>query len=130
MENGPFSESRFSSLPESHWTLLIQGINKIYPELDDLLHEFNFIPSWRVDDLMASYAAPGGSVGPHIDQYDVFLLQASGKRKWMINTEQIKEDNFEKDCPLKIIKDFHTKDEWVLEAATCSTCLQMLLIMV
>lgn len=116
LENGPFSESRFSSLPESHWTLLIQGINKIYPELDDLLHQFNFIPSWRVDDLMASYAAPGGSVGPHLDQYDVFLLQASGRRKWMINSEQIKEDNFEIDCPLKIIKDFHTENEWVLEA--------------
>jgi len=51
LENGPFPESRFPDLPKSHWTLLIQGLNKIFPEFDDLLHEFNFIPSWRVDDM-------------------------------------------------------------------------------
>lgn len=116
LENGPFPESRFPALPKTHWTLLIQGLNKIFPEFDDLLHEFNFIPSWRVDDLMASYAAPDGSVGPHIDQYDVFLLQASGKRKWIISSEQIEEDNFEKNIPLKIIKSFKTESEWILEA--------------
>ena len=116
LENGPFLESRFSKLPKSHWTLLIQGINNIYPELDDLLHEFNFIPSWRVDDLMASYAAPDGSVGPHLDQYDVFLLQASGKRKWMINSNPIEDYNFDEDTPLKIISDFESDSEWVLEA--------------
>jgi len=116
LEKGPFPESRFSELPNDHWTLLIQGLNKIFPELDDLLHQFNFIPSWRVDDLMASYAAPEGSVGPHIDQYDVFLLQASGKRKWMINSEKVNEDNFEEDTPLKIIKNFTSESEWVLEA--------------
>jgi len=116
LENGPFAESRFSELADSHWTLLIQGLNKVFPEFDDLLHEFNFIPSWRVDDLMASYAAPKGSVGPHIDQYDVFLLQASGRRKWMISEEAITEDNFETDLPLKIIKDFKSESEWILEA--------------
>jgi len=116
VENGPFAESRFPKLPGSHWTLLIQGLNKVFPEFDDLLHEFNFIPSWRVDDLMASYAVPEGSVGPHIDQYDVFLLQASGRRKWMISEEPITEDNFEANLPLKIIKDFKAESEWVLEA--------------
>lgn len=116
LENGPFPESRFSQLPQSHWTLLIQGLNKIIPELDDLLHKFNFIPSWRVDDLMASYAAAEGSVGPHLDQYDVFLLQASGKRKWMISEAPIQEDGFETDLALKIIKDFKAEKEWVLEA--------------
>ena len=116
LENGPFAESRFSDLPKSHWTLLIQGLNKIFPEFDDLLHEFNFIPGWRIDDLMASYAAPKGSVGPHIDQYDVFLLQATGKRKWMISQEPISEDNFEANLPLKIIKEFKAESEWVLEA--------------
>lgn len=116
LENGPFLESRFSQLPQSHWTLLIQGLNKLYPELDDLLHKFNFIPSWRVDDLMASYAAPEGSVGPHLDQYDVFLLQASGKRKWMINENPTQEDSFETDLPLKIIKNFKPDKEWILEA--------------
>ena len=116
LENGPFSEERFADLPETHWTLLIQGLNKIFPEFDDLLHEFNFIPGWRVDDLMASYAAPDGSVGPHLDQYDVFLLQASGRRKWMISQETIATDNFEADSPLKIIKDFNAESEWILEA--------------
>ena len=116
LETGPFSESRFSDLPETHWTLLIQGLNKIFPAFDDLLHEFNFIPSWRVDDLMASYAVPAGSVGPHIDQYDVFLLQASGRRKWKVSEEQIDADNFIANSPLKIIKDFNKESEWILEA--------------
>ena len=116
LENGPFSESRFTSLPKTHWTLLIQGLNKVFPEFDDLLHEFNFIPSWRVDDLMASYAAPEGSVGPHIDQYDVFLLQAKGRRKWMISEEPVDENHFEPDIPLKIIKNFTKESEWILEA--------------
>ena len=116
LENGPFAESRFTTLPKSHWTLLIQGLNKVFPEFDDLLHEFNFIPSWRVDDLMASYAAPDGSVGPHTDQYDVFLLQATGRRKWMISEAAVSEDNFESNIPLKIIKEFKAESEWVLEA--------------
>jgi 50S ribosomal protein L16 3-hydroxylase len=116
LENGPFSEKRFPKLPESHWTLLIQGLNKIFPELDILLHEFNFIPSWRLDDLMASYAAPEGSVGPHIDQYDVFLLQASGRRKWLISEAPVAKDNFLADSELKIIKNFKAETEWILEA--------------
>lgn len=116
LENGPFDESKFSTLPKSHWTLLIQGLNKIIPELDDLLHQFDFIPNWRIDDLMASYAAPNGSVGPHVDQYDVFLLQVTGRRKWMINEESIEEDNFESNLPLKLIKNFKTESEWILEA--------------
>ena len=116
LENGPFPESRFPDLPKSHWTLLIQGLNKIFPEFDDLLHEFDFIPNWRIDDLMASYAAPNGSVGPHIDQYDVFLLQATGKRKWMISDKPVSDDNFEANLPLKIIKEFKAESEWILEA--------------
>ncbi|MDH5601852.1 MAG: cupin domain-containing protein [Gammaproteobacteria bacterium] len=116
LEKGPFNESRFTTLPETNWTLLIQGLNKIFPEFDDLLHQFNFIPSWRVDDLMASYAAPGGSVGPHLDQYDVFLLQAQGTRKWMISEQAIEKDNFIENIPLKIIKDFTAESEWILEA--------------
>ena len=116
LEKGPFAESRFTQLPGSHWTLLIQGLNKLIPEFDDLLHQFNFIPSWRVDDLMASYAAPGGSVGPHTDQYDVFLLQASGRRKWMISEKPFTEDDFIANIPLKILREFAAESEWVLEA--------------
>lgn len=114
LENGPFKESKFSELPQSHWTLLIQGLNKILPEFDDLLHEFNFIPSWRVDDVMASFAVVEGSVGPHIDQYDVFLLQAYGHRKWMISEQEIRAENLEPGLPLKIINNFKTESEWIL----------------
>lgn len=114
LENGPFKESKFSELPDTHWTLLIQGLNKIFPDFDDLLHEFNFIPSWRVDDLMASFAVVNGSVGPHIDQYDVFLLQASGHRKWMISQQEISDDNLESGLPLKIISNFKKESEWIL----------------
>lgn len=114
LEKGPFSEDYFTNLPESHWTLLIQGLNKLFPEMDDLLHSFDFIPTWRIDDLMASYAAPGGSVGPHIDQYDVFLLQVKGQRRWMISEQAVDIDNFEEDVPLKIIKKFVTEQEWIL----------------
>jgi len=116
LENGPFNEERFASLPDSNWTLLIQGLNKIIPEIDDLLHQFTFIPTWRIDDLMASYAAPNGSVGPHIDQYDVFLLQAKGRRHWKISEQPVAADNFEKNVPLKIIKSFQAESEWILEA--------------
>lgn len=116
LENGPFPESRFTRLPKSHWTLLIQGLNKIFPEFGDLLHEFNFIPSWRIDDLMASYAAPEGSVGPHIDQYDVFLLQATGQRRWMISEKTIQEDNIDDTTSIKLIKNFKSESEWILEA--------------
>jgi len=82
LHNGPFEPERFGKLPESHWTLLVQGLDHWVPEIADLLDEFRFVPNWRLDDIMASYAPKGGSVGPHFDQYDVFLLQAEGHRRW------------------------------------------------
>ncbi|MDK8464145.1 cupin domain-containing protein [Marinobacter sp. SS13-12] len=82
LHNGPFEPERFSKLPESHWTLLVQGLDHWVPDISDLLDEFRFVPNWRLDDIMASYAPKGGSVGPHYDQYDVFLLQAQGHRRW------------------------------------------------
>lgn len=82
LHNGPFEPERFSKLPESHWTLLVQGLDHWVPDFADLLDEFRFVPNWRLDDIMASYAPRGGSVGPHYDQYDVFLLQAEGHRRW------------------------------------------------
>ena len=75
LEHGPFDESRFESLPEDNWTLLVQGVDLWVPEVADLLKSFDFLPSWRVDDIMVSYAEDGGNVGPHFDYYDVFLLQ-------------------------------------------------------
>ena len=79
---GPFEERDFLGLPESNYSLLVSECEKWMPELNDLLARFRFIPDWRLDDLMISYAPAGGSVGPHVDQYDVFLLQALGSRRW------------------------------------------------
>jgi 50S ribosomal protein L16 3-hydroxylase len=79
---GPFAEHDFLDLPESNYSLLVSECEKWMPELNELLARFRFIPDWRLDDLMISYAPAGGSVGPHVDQYDVFLLQALGSRRW------------------------------------------------
>ncbi len=85
VEFGPFDESRFSTLPESNWSLLVSDVEKHLPETQALLKPFRFIPDWRIDDLMISYAPHGGSVGAHTDAYDVFLLQLSGQRLWQIS---------------------------------------------
>ncbi len=82
--SGPFDEADFTTLPETDWTLLVQGVNHHIPEVAALLERFRFIPNWRLDDIMVSYAAPGGSVGPHTDRYDVFLIQGYGRRRWSI----------------------------------------------
>lgn len=82
LEHGPFAEERFTTLPERDWTLLVQDVDKHYPPVAEVLKHFRFIPDWRIDDIMISYAPPGGSVGPHYDLYDVFLLQVAGERHW------------------------------------------------
>jgi 50S ribosomal protein L16 3-hydroxylase len=84
MESGPFVEEDFQQLPESHWTLLVQTLDYWLPETQALLDQFRFIPRWRFDDLMVSYATDGGGVGPHCDNYDVFLLQTEGQRRWRV----------------------------------------------
>ena len=111
--HGPFSEADFSASGDENWTLLVQDVEKHYAPLQALMQQFSFIPSWRIDDLMMSYSARGGSVGPHVDQYDVFLLQAEGKRRWQIARcfdEQLLED-----CPLNVLKEFTPEQEWILE---------------
>lgn len=115
VEHGPIDESRFSELPETHWTLLVQECNRYVPELADLMNQFNFIPNWRVDDVMASYAPAQGSVGPHTDQYDVFLLQAFGTRRWQISQEPVATDNQLADIDLCIMREFNASEEWVLQ---------------
>ncbi len=115
LERGPFAEERFSTLPETHWTLLVQEANRYIPELALLRDAFSFIPNWRSDDVMASYAPVQGSVGPHVDQYDVFLLQGLGRRRWMINPEPVDADNLRDDTELKIMQDFSASEEWILE---------------
>jgi len=112
---GPFTEETFSTLPEDKWTLLIQGVDQWVPEAADLLQDFNFIPNWRIDDLMISFATDGGSVGPHYDQYDVFLLQAEGQREWRVGQVCSLEDKCLEGTPLRILAEFEESDRWVLE---------------
>ena len=81
-EFGPFES--YDHLGENDWTLIVQALNNWVPEAEDLLKCFDFIPRWRLDDVMVSYAVPGGGVGPHIDLYDVFICQGSGRRRWRV----------------------------------------------
>ncbi|GLS27466.1 cupin domain-containing protein [Marinibactrum halimedae] len=112
---GPFEESIFAQLPESHWTLLVQAVDHYSSDIAQLLERFHFIPSWRLDDMMISYAADGGSVGPHYDQYDVFLLQAEGKRRWKIGPTYDEHAPKVDNTPLHILKDFQVDEEWLVE---------------
>ncbi len=82
VRHGPFND--FDQLPESGWTLLVQAVNHFSPECQTLLAPFNFIANWRLDDIMVSFSTPEGGVGPHLDQYDVFIIQGEGKRRWQI----------------------------------------------
>ncbi len=113
LENGPFDEERFARLPKKGWSLLVQGVNHFLPESAELLRHFNFIPTARLDDLMVSYAPDGGGVGPHFDSYDVFLLQGHGKRLWRVSQQEDME--LVEGAPLRILKNFHTEQEWLLE---------------
>lgn len=113
--HGPFNEDDFAELPESHWTLLVQDMDKHEPVLADITRQFSFIPEWRRDDLMISYAPVGGSVGPHTDGYDVFLLQAKGTRRWQIGAEPILDTDLIDGLDLKILAEFNADESWDLE---------------
>jgi 50S ribosomal protein L16 3-hydroxylase len=110
---GPFRAADLTTLPDRDWTLLVQDVEKHYPPLRAVLDRFDFLPRWRIDDLMVSVAAPGGSVGPHIDQYDVFLLQAQGRRRWQISEGLAA--GWLDDVELKVLESFEPEQEWVLE---------------
>ena len=117
--HGPFDDDDFAKLPdkpskEHNWTLLVQSVNHYLPEASLLLQQFNFIPHARLDDLMVSYAPDGGGVGPHFDSYDVFLLQGQGKRLWRISAQS--DLTLVEGAPLRILKNFDTVQEWLLEA--------------
>jgi len=112
---GPLSEDIFAALPESHWTMLVQDIDKHLPELQYLLDPFRFIPDWRRDDLMISYAPEFGSVGPHTDGYDVFLLQAMGTRRWQIGDQPITQPKLIDDLELQILAEFIPDQAWDLQ---------------
>jgi 50S ribosomal protein L16 3-hydroxylase len=115
VKTGPFPEAEFPKLPKKDWTLLVQDMDKWDADVRALLDRFDFLPRWRLDDIMISFAAPGGSVGPHVDQYDVFLLQAQGRRRWQIDTDPDAPREFREDAELKLLKEFTPSHDWVLE---------------
>lgn len=113
VQHGPFVEQDFTSLPESHYTLLVQDVEKHLPGLHRLIDPFRFIPDWRIDDLMISYAASHGNVGPHTDAYDVFLIQTMGQRRWQIAEDY--DTALLADCDLQILANFEAEQEWIVE---------------
>lgn len=115
LKRGPFLESDFAKLPETHWTLLVQGVDRFIPEVAAMFAHFDFIPQWRIDDVMISYAVKEGSVGPHYDNYDVFLYQAKGSRKWSLTTKNCNESNYLTDIELRIMREFQVEEEYILE---------------
>ena len=114
VRSGPFAERDFQRLPRSHWTLLVQDVDKWDLDVAALLDRFTFVPSWRVDDVMVSYAVEGGGVGPHVDQYDVFLLQGRGRRRWRISDDAGASHAFRDDAEIKILREFKPTHDWHL----------------
>lgn len=114
LRDGPFDHEEFLHLPETHWTVLVQEVDRLIPEVGALLDHFRFLPDWRIDDIMVSYAPTHGTVGPHIDNYDVFLVQGSGHRRWSIGTEPVKSEEIIPDLDVRILADFDPDEEFVL----------------
>jgi len=115
VKSGPLSEADFAKTGDANWTLLVQDVDKWDADVAALLESFAFLPSWRVDDIMISYAEPGGGVGAHVDQYDVFLLQGLGQRHWAISTDPAAPKDFRPDVELKQLAQFEPTHEWLLE---------------
>lgn len=118
LAQGPFSRAEIERRPRASWTLLVQGVNLLHPPAEALLRRFDFIPYVRLDDVMVSYAVPGGGVGPHLDSYDVFLLQGPGRRRWRLSGKSVAEFDhpYDEAAPLRVLKRFRPEEEWVLEA--------------
>ena len=119
VRHGPFQEEDFPGMPDHDWTLLVQDVDKWDPDVAALLEHFRFLPRWRIDDIMVSFAATGGSVGAHVDHYDVFLLQAHGHRRWQIDASAAMgrpapDLAFREDVAIKLLRQFEPTHDWVL----------------
>ena len=114
LRTGPFPEELFPTLPHQDWTLLVQDVDKWDADVAALIDAFDFLPRWRIDDIMVSFAAPGGSVGAHVDQYDVFLLQAQGHRRWQIDASENPALDFRNDVDLRLLQRFTPSHEWLV----------------
>jgi 50S ribosomal protein L16 3-hydroxylase len=115
VEQGPFAETRFGELGKAPWTLLVQAVDHYVPEVAALFEPFRFVPNWRIDDVMVSYATDGGGVGPHYDQYDVFLIQGLGRRRWRVGGLCDEDTPLMAHQDLRLLADFEASEEWVLE---------------
>jgi len=115
LEHGPFDEAIFETLGTTDWSLLVTDVDKHLPDLQAWIDPFRLAPDWRLDDLMISYAPDGASVGAHVDAYDVFLLQASGTRRWSIDARPDVEHAQAADGDLRLVEDFSPTDSWDLE---------------
>jgi len=114
LRHGPFH-----SLPDCQdkypiWTLLVQAVDQWLPEANLLKQEFNFVPNWRIDDVMVSFATAGAGVGPHYDQYDVFLLQGAGKRQWKLGGPCDHTTKLAEHDDLRLLENFNVTDEYIL----------------
>jgi len=112
-KHGPFQRRALPSLKQPGWTMLVQGVDLHHDAVHALMNQFRFVPDARLDDLMISYATDQGGVGPHYDSYDVFLLQAQGRRRWRIGRQ--KDLSLQPDVPLKILANFEPEEEYLLE---------------
>lgn len=115
LEHGPFAPDRFGELGACPWTLLVQAVDHYVPAVAALIEPFRFVPDWRIDDVMVSYASDGGGVGPHFDQYDVFLVQGLGKRRWRVGQRCDDTAALLPHDGLRLLAGFETHEEWVLE---------------
>jgi 50S ribosomal protein L16 3-hydroxylase len=115
LRHGPFDDDDFLALPGTHWSLLVQEVDRWVPEVAELLDRFTFIPNWRIDDVMASFAPNAGNVGAHVDNYDVFLLQGLGRREWRIGTRPIDEEDLVPDLDISMLSEFEPDETWLLE---------------
>jgi 50S ribosomal protein L16 3-hydroxylase len=115
LRRGPFKPSLFSKLPKTHWTILVNGVDRFVPAINAFVDNFSFIPFWRIDDVMISVAYDQGNVGAHVDNYDVFLVQAHGTREWMIEDRAVLEDDFVPGLPIRLLRKFKPTHRWLLE---------------
>jgi 50S ribosomal protein L16 3-hydroxylase len=115
LEHGPLGEDSFGQTLRAPWTLLVQSVDHHVPAVAALLDPFRFVPNWRVDDVMVSYAVDGGGVGAHFDHYDVFLIQGLGRRRWRVGQHCDDTTPLLPHDELRLLADFRATDEWVLE---------------
>ena len=120
VETGPFPEEKFPDMPDHDWTLLVQDVDKWDGDVAAMRDRFDFLPRWRIDDIMISFAATGGNVGAHVDHYDVFLIQTYGERNWQIDASESMGQGkpnlaFRNDVDIKLLQEFKATHDWILK---------------